>query len=68
MSKRLLPPEVMVDLQIQLDKLSDCEQRCREGLRRVGEGRMSADDYRDLVRQQTLAQQVWQEKHRKYFN
>lgn len=67
MEDRVLPPEASLDLQIHLDNVSKLQERCRDGLRRLVDGRLSRTDYLSLLNRHSAAQRAWEERHGKYF-
>ncbi len=68
MTDQGLTPEARVDLQIHLDRLHDCEERCREGLRLISNGQLTRDEYFGLLDRQAAAHEAWRARHSRYFD
>jgi hypothetical protein len=66
MQGKPLPPEACLDLKISLDRLSQLEEQCRDGLGRWVDGELSKEAYMRIVRQQQAAQKAWEERYLKY--
>jgi hypothetical protein len=67
MADDLLPPETLLALQIQLDRLHRSAERCRSGLRRVRGGELTREAYCELLDEHSLAQREWEVKNRAVF-
>jgi hypothetical protein len=63
----MLPPQAVLDLQIHLDRLKRNQERCRQGLSQLAEGKLTADAYCGLLERQRLAQEAWEQRTRRYF-
>jgi hypothetical protein len=66
MGMRTLPPEVCLDLQIQLDRLLSAGERCREAVLSFADGSLSREDLIARLCEQQRAQSDWESKQRKY--
>jgi hypothetical protein len=66
MTAERLRPEVCLDLQIQLDRLTTLQEQCRDALRRLRGGTLTREAYAALVESLAAAQKAWEEKHLKY--
>jgi hypothetical protein len=62
-----LPPEVCLELKIELDRLNRLQARCQEGLSRLADGGLSKEAYFELVEAQADAQKTWEARNREYF-
>ena len=61
-----LAPEELLSLRILLDRVHHSGERCRSALLMVNEGKMTREDYAELLREQMAAQRDWEDRHLKY--
>ncbi len=62
-----LSPQARMDLQIQLDRVRNAGERCREALRGYASGQLTRETYFGLLDEQRQAWSDWEERQRKYF-
>jgi hypothetical protein len=67
MSDDVLPPEMFLALQIELDRLHRSSERCRRGLRRMRGGELTKEAYCELLEEELTVHREWEAKNRALF-